>query len=460
MSSSASHQVQSINILDITIKDRARKDLGDLSSLKHSISSQGLLNPIILNQDLVLCAGERRLRAHQELGKTEILARIIPDLSPEDSLVIEWIENEGRKDFTWAEDVQLKRKIHNSFAISDPSWNYRKSCEYLGVSIGGFSMDLELAKALDYFPDLASAATKGKARETYKKLISQAEAIKAEENYSEEEQTTLDQIFSSQENFHPIPVADEAEIQEREKRDENEERNEVSSPSPLPKFSYQICDFKDLLSQLPDKSIGFSELDPPYAINFSEVYGQASDITTAKDFVDWSEEEYLSNMKHLLESLYAKHLDSSWVLCWCAREFAYATNQIALKAGFSVQQPGVWVKPGGSSNNLKAVMCSNYETFLLFRKGTATFNSAHFNSAIYHANVSHYEKYHPTQKPIELYKLFFSALSRPNTIFFSPFAGSGSSMIVAPSFDMTPVGSDKEQKYYYQFIKRMREIYG
>lgn len=455
--------MQSVKIQDIIVKDRARKDLGDLSALKHSIEAQGLLNPIILNQDYVLCAGERRLRSHQELGKTEILARIIPDLSPEDSLVIEWIENEGRKDFTWAEDAQLKRHIHESFKAKNSKWGYRDTASYLGISIGGFSMDLELAKALDYFPDLASCATKGKARETYKKILSQAEAIEAEENYSSEDQATLDHIFSARTNFKPVPIATEEDIKAREEKAKEKAKDAESSSSSssnLPKFSYKICDFKLLLDQLPDNSVGFAELDPPYAIKFNEVYGQTSKIQTAKNFSDWTEEEYFSNITHLLNQLYSKLQDPTWVLCWCAREFAYDTNKIALKAGFKVQQPGVWLKPGGSSNNLKAVMCSNYETFLLLRKGTATFNSASFNAAIYHNNESHYEKIHPTQKPRELYKIFFSALARPSTIFYSPFAGSGNSMLTALDFSMIPVGSDSDQKYYYHFIKKLRESYG
>ena len=52
-----------VNIEDITVKKRVRKDLGDLEPLKDSLRRYGLLNPITLNAKKELIAGERRLQA-------------------------------------------------------------------------------------------------------------------------------------------------------------------------------------------------------------------------------------------------------------------------------------------------------------------------------------------------------------------------------------------------------------
>ena len=57
-----------IEIEKIKVSDRGRKDLGDIQSLAASISNQGLISPILLNQDNELVAGERRLRSHELLG--------------------------------------------------------------------------------------------------------------------------------------------------------------------------------------------------------------------------------------------------------------------------------------------------------------------------------------------------------------------------------------------------------
>lgn len=48
---------------DIIIRDRYRKDMGDIQSLARSISTVGLLHPPIVDSNCVLIDGERRIRA-------------------------------------------------------------------------------------------------------------------------------------------------------------------------------------------------------------------------------------------------------------------------------------------------------------------------------------------------------------------------------------------------------------
>ena len=69
-----------VQIKDIKIKKRVRKDLGNLEDLKDSLRTYGLLNPITLNSRYELIAGERRLQAATQLGWTSINANIIDNL--------------------------------------------------------------------------------------------------------------------------------------------------------------------------------------------------------------------------------------------------------------------------------------------------------------------------------------------------------------------------------------------
>ena len=66
-----------IKIEDIKVKKRVRKDLGDIDSLKESIRLYGLLNPITINADHELVAGERRLEACKALGMERINAVVL-----------------------------------------------------------------------------------------------------------------------------------------------------------------------------------------------------------------------------------------------------------------------------------------------------------------------------------------------------------------------------------------------
>lgn len=89
-----------VNISDIKVKRRVRKDLGDLESLKNSLRTYGLLNPITLNSRYELVAGERRLEAAKQLGWTTINAQVLEIADKVSQLEIELEENIQRHDFT------------------------------------------------------------------------------------------------------------------------------------------------------------------------------------------------------------------------------------------------------------------------------------------------------------------------------------------------------------------------
>ncbi len=95
-------------IAEIDIKDRHRKDLGDLQVLADSIAKVGLLHPPVVSTDGKLIAGARRIRAAQLLGWTDIPVRRIPLA---DIVRGEYAENAVRKDFTPSEAVAIAKAI-------------------------------------------------------------------------------------------------------------------------------------------------------------------------------------------------------------------------------------------------------------------------------------------------------------------------------------------------------------
>lgn len=93
-----------MRIADIIIGTRHRKDMGDIAALAKSIDDVGLLHPVVVRPDGVLIAGERRIRAAQMLGWTDIPATVI-DL---DAVMRgEIAENVQRKDFAPSEAVAI-----------------------------------------------------------------------------------------------------------------------------------------------------------------------------------------------------------------------------------------------------------------------------------------------------------------------------------------------------------------
>jgi len=221
---------------------------------------------------------------------------------------------------------------------------------------------------------------------------------------------------------------------------------------------YVAENYKTFLEKIPDNSVGMVELDPPYAINFNETYGKANQIESKA--TDWDEKDLYDFYFNYLPLIHQKMLDGSWVLCWTGKEHFVETTKIAQDIGFIVQQPGAWMKTGGSTNQPKRNMVSNWEMYLLMRKGDAQFNVPSLASAINVKTVAGSQRIHQWEKPIELYDHFLKALGKPGSIFLSPFAGSGNCLISAAKANMVPIGCDKSQKYIPEFYTRLENYLG
>lgn len=97
-----------VSVNQINVGPRFRKELGDIESLAKNIQELGLLQPIVLNENYDLIAGERRLEACKSLGWNEMPAVIV---NLQDIIRGEFAENAFRKEFTVSEMVAIKRAI-------------------------------------------------------------------------------------------------------------------------------------------------------------------------------------------------------------------------------------------------------------------------------------------------------------------------------------------------------------
>ncbi len=99
-----------IPVSEIIVRDRHRRDFGDLDALARNIADLGaLLQPIVITPSKVLVAGERRLRAVRDiLGWKEIDAKVVNIPSIVEG---EYAENELRKDWTASERVNIAQAV-------------------------------------------------------------------------------------------------------------------------------------------------------------------------------------------------------------------------------------------------------------------------------------------------------------------------------------------------------------
>lgn len=98
-------------VSSIVVRDRVRKEIGDLSSLMQSMRDHGQLNPISITRDNELIAGHRRLLAARQLSWQYIEVHIVERDSDIERLELELEENVHRKDFSPEELLDGFRRL-------------------------------------------------------------------------------------------------------------------------------------------------------------------------------------------------------------------------------------------------------------------------------------------------------------------------------------------------------------
>ncbi|MEW5894878.1 MAG: ParB/RepB/Spo0J family partition protein [Candidatus Omnitrophota bacterium] len=91
-----------------------------LEELKVSIKEKGILQPILVRPNgdgYEVIAGERRLRAAQALGMSEVPA-VIKDVSNEEALVLALIENIQREELNAIEEAKAFKRLIDEFALT------------------------------------------------------------------------------------------------------------------------------------------------------------------------------------------------------------------------------------------------------------------------------------------------------------------------------------------------------
>jgi len=92
-----------------------------LEELAQSIKKHGVLQPIVVRRrgadQYEIVAGERRWRASQRAGLTEIEA-VITDIAPEETLTVALVENLQRRDLNPIEEAEAYQRLHKELGYS------------------------------------------------------------------------------------------------------------------------------------------------------------------------------------------------------------------------------------------------------------------------------------------------------------------------------------------------------
>lgn len=438
--------LQNILVSDIEIGDRFRKDYGDIGQFIYSIKTKGLITPIavgiteILNingeksdKKYTLLAGGRRMQAITDLKWTTVPAKIFDyPLSELDYRAIELAENLDRKDMSFVEEIALKRKINDlQIAIhgqkfgksADASgWSQSDTAKLLKESPTNLSKDLKLADAIEQFPDLGLDKCKSKsdAMKLLKSVGKKLSNIEASDKFKKEIKGKAGRI------------------------------NRLVD-------SYILGDCLITMKQIPDNSINFIEIDPPYAMDLHAKKSQGSML----GYNEVSTGDYEVLMRQVFKESYRVLRPDSWLICWFAMDpWFHKISQWLSKEGFKFNLlPGLWAKPNGQTQQPETTLANTYEPFFYCRKGSPKIEKMGRSNIFAYNPLSHTKKYHPTQRPIELMDEIFTTFTRPNQTVYVPFLGSGISLIAAERALCKGFGNDLTKDFKDGFVVNVKSYY-
>lgn len=424
-----------LNIADITWDNRFRKDYGNISDLADSIKEKGVLQPITVNKNLKLLAGERRIRAAIEAGLVKIPALVRPIVDETDAREIELMENIYRYDFRWNERAALVAELDRLYKENDYDWSGRKTAQLLDRGVASVSRDLKLARSIEVIPELAEYKTADEALKVVAKM---------------EENVIVDELRSRQTSMI------EHHLGEAGPHDTGAKTNwGLAKMLEIANENYRIGDtFKGLAELRSNGLIHIIECDPPYGIDLASVKSSKDSVnSTVTSYHEIPSADYPNFLGKLAKELYRVASPNCWLVFWFGPTWQHEVLITLRAAGWEVDEiPAIWIKKQGQTLQPELYLPRAYEPFYLCRKGKPILVRRGRLNTFDYPGTPPAQKYHPTERPLGLMEDILCTLGVARQIVLIPFLGSGVTLRAAYLTGMLGFGWDSNKEYKDRFM--------
>lgn len=423
-----------INPAQVKVRDelpRVRKDLGELDKMINSIKSFGQIQPIVINRDMELIAGGRRLAACL-MGGLEVRACYSDAIDPIKMRELELEENVQRKALTPAEEAfavkelhELKQKLYGaSTSGKKGGWTLDDTAALVGKTRGSVIEDLFLADVVQAFPDLAECKTKSDIRKAAKGIQKTVEQVKSISRYE-------DTIKSNN------------------------------------KLILIHKDFREHIKGIGEGTVDLILTDPPYGIDIFEnaigIGGETGGENTSAGFkYEDGEDNAKSLLTYFASESYRITKDNAHAYVFCApSHFWWLKEEMASNGWIVRERPIIWIKrETGQCNQPSMWPASAYEFILFARKTNSSLCTEGRIDWIQCDPVLPNEKLHQAEKPVELLKELITRTSLPGEVVYDPFMGSGSSAEAAMEMKLLFIGCELLEEAYAATLARMSKWLG
>lgn len=405
-----------------------------LTDLANSISSLGLLHPIVIRETSlgpVLVAGERRLRALETIwllgagcrcDGTLYPPNTIPtitlgELSPLEAEEAELDENLKRRDLTWQERSEALARLHRL---------RNAQAEQIGQT-HSIADTLREVETSDYTKDRQS-------------------------------------ILLADHLSNPIVAGakNEKEAFKALKREEDSRKNRAlaetvgaSYNSAVHKLHHTDC--LEWLARCPDNTFDVVLTDPPYGMNAQNFGDGAGKLSNAEHHYDDSPEAWRALMNRFCPEAFRVAKPQAHAYIFCDFDRFHELKSIMQSAGWYVfRTPFIVYKQGSGRVPLPDQgPRRQYETILYAIKGQRPVTGIHSDviPCRLEENLGH-----GANKPVELYVDLLKRSTRPGDTVLDAFAGSGTIFPAAHACKLYATGLELNAEYYGLSVKRLNAL--
>ena len=380
--------------------ERQRRVLSGIEELAASIAARGLINPLTVDRNHVLIAGERRYTACRSLGLTEVSVQYVEDLSDFDRKMIELEENVKRVDLDWKDYVTTVAELHKLNQTVKPDWSMDETAQIIGMSKSTVSNALLVSRNLEH--------------ELVKNADKLSVAVNAASRYEERKATSakhyIEEIIADVLPKQPAVAG--------------------APPAPLyipPKAEIINGNFVDFVNEYTGEPFNFLHCDFPYGVNTGDKSGQSA----AKVLGSYEDSaEIYFNLLGVLGRGTNIVSNSAHLVFWFSMDYYSVTRTALEAAGWTVNPfPLIWHK----SDNTGMLPDPNrgprrtYETAFFASRGNRKVVKAVANS---YGGPS-INELHTSEKPRAMLTHFLRMVVDDTTRMLDPTAGSGNAVRVS-----------------------------
>ena len=224
-------------------------------------------------------------------------------------------------------------------------------------------------------------------------------------------------------------------------------------------FGLYNCDCLELLNRIDDGHVDLVLIDPPYEI--SRVTGfQNTRLKkyekVSMEFGEWDKD--FNKMREVICESYRVLKDGGSLICFYDLWKISYLYEYFTSANFKQLRFIEWVKTNPVPLNSKLNYLTNAREIAVtgVKKSKPVFNSE-YDNGIYRYPIYHGEdRFHPTQKPVELFEELILKHTNTSDIVCDCFCGSGTTAIACRNTNRNFIGCELNKDYYEKSMRRLK----